>query len=80
MAEEPAKLLTDLPPDVVQHIVVRLTLAHDIARAAPSCHVISVAARNAFKVRPFSGKVMRLGGHNGFPALFCVAHIHATAA
>ena len=30
-------LLTDLPADVVQHIVVRLTLAHDIARTAPTC-------------------------------------------
>ena len=30
------KLLTDLPADVVQHIVVRFTLAHHIARIAPS--------------------------------------------
>ena len=43
------KLLTDLPADMVQHIVVRLTLAHHIARAAPTCHVVSVAARNAIK-------------------------------
>ena len=34
MADEAPKLLTDLPADVVQHIVVRLTLAHHIARAA----------------------------------------------
>ena len=45
-------LLSDLPADVVQHIVVRLTLAHHIGRAAPTCHVVSVAARNAIKVRP----------------------------
>ena len=41
-------LLTDLPAELVQHIVVRLTLAHDIARAAPTCKVVSVAAHNAF--------------------------------
>ena len=49
-------VLTDLPADVLQHIVVRLTLAHHIARAAPTCKVVSVAARNAFTVRPFSGE------------------------
>jgi WD40 repeat protein len=43
--------------------VRRLTLAHDIARAAPSCSVVSVAARNAFKVRPFSGEVVTLAAH-----------------
>ena len=59
-----ARCLTDLPADVVQHILVRLTLAHDIARAAPTCHVlVSVAARNAMKVRPFSGEVVTLAGH-----------------
>ena len=33
------KLLIDLPADVVQHIVVRLTLAHHIARAAPTWRI-----------------------------------------
>ena len=32
--EEPAKKLLDLPQELVEHIVVRLTLAHDIARAS----------------------------------------------
>ena len=64
-------LLTDLPADVVQHIVVRLTLAHDIARAAPTCRAISVAARNAFTVRPFFGGVVTLAGHR--TGLRCVA-------
>ena len=50
----PPLILTDLPADMVQHIVARMTLAHYIARAAPSCHVVSVAARNAIKVRKFS--------------------------
>ena len=57
------KLLTDLPADVVQHIVVRFTLAHHIARIAPTSHVISVAARNAIKVRKFSSEVVTLAGH-----------------
>ena len=52
------KLLTDLPADVVQHIVVRLTLAHHIARIAPTCKVVSVAARNAIRVRQFSSEVV----------------------
>ena len=53
----PPKLLIDLPADVVQHIVIRLTLAHHIARIAPTSRVISVAVRNAIKVRQFSGEV-----------------------
>jgi WD40 repeat protein len=65
------KLLTDLPADVVHYIVVRLTLAHDIALAAPTCHVVSDAARNAFKVRPFSGEVVTLAGHTD--SVGCVA-------
>ena len=68
---EPECILTDLPADVVQHIVVRLTLAHHIARAAPTCKVVSVAARNAMKVRPFSGEVVALAGHTD--AVLCVA-------
>jgi WD40 repeat protein len=57
------KLLTDLPADVVQHIVVRFTLAHHIARAAPTCKVVSVAVRNAIKERKFSSEVVTLAGH-----------------
>ena len=67
----PQKLLTDLPADVVQHILVRLTLAHHIARIAPTCKVVSVAARNAIKVRQFSGEVMTLAGHTDW--VRCVA-------
>ena len=62
-ATMPPKILTDLPADVVQHIVVRLTLAHHIARIAPTCKVVSVAARNAIKVRRFSSEVVTLAGH-----------------
>jgi len=67
----PPLLLTDLPADVVQHIVVRLTLAHHIARAAPTCHVVSVAARNAIKLRQFSSEVVPLHGHTDY--VMCVA-------
>ena len=63
----PSLLLTDLPTDVVQHIVVRLTLAHQIARAAPTCKVVSEAARNAIKVRQFSAEVVTLAGHGPDP-------------
>ena len=58
--EEPAKklLLADLPADVVQHILVRIQLAFHIARAAPTCKVVSVAVRNAIKVRQFSSEVL----------------------
>ena len=40
----PQKVLIDLPADVVQHILVRIQLAHHIGRAAPTCKVVSVAA------------------------------------
>jgi len=63
MSNLPPGFFNGLPADVVQHIVVRFTLAHHIGRAAPSCKVISVAARNAMKVRPFSSEVVSLGGH-----------------
>ena len=52
--------LLDLPAELLQHIAVRLTLAHDIARTAPTCRAISVAVKNAFLVRPFSGEVVKL--------------------
>ena len=56
-------LILDLPPEVVQYIVLQIQLAHHIARAAPTCKVVSVAVRNAFKVRPFSSEVVTLAGH-----------------
>ena len=56
----PEKVLTDLPADVVGHIVARLALAFHVARAAPTCKVVSVAARNAIKVRGFSSEVVTL--------------------
>ena len=55
--------LTALPEDVLQHIVLRIQLAHHIARAAPTCKVVSVAVRNAIKARKFSTEVVTLAGH-----------------
>ena len=52
-------MLIDLPADVVQHIVARLTLAHHIARIAPTSRVISVAVRNAIKMRQFSRETLK---------------------
>ena len=66
----PQKLLTDLPADVVQHILVRMTLAHHIARTAPTCKVVSVAVRNVIKALQFSGEIVTLasGGVAGVAA------------
>ena len=58
------KLLIDLPADMVQHILLRIQLAHHIARAAPTCKVVSVAVRNAIKARQFSSEVVTLAGHS----------------
>ena len=66
-----ARELPELPADVWQHIVVRLTLAHHIARIAPTCKVVSVAARNAIRVRQFSSEVVTLAGHTD--SVRCVA-------
>ena len=67
----PQKLLTDLPADAVQHILVRMTLAHQIARTAPTCKVVSAAVRNAIRVRKFSSEVVTLAGHT--EEVICVA-------
>ena len=60
-----AQVLPELPEEVWQHIVARFTLAHHIGRAAPTCKAVSVAARNAIRVRGFSGEVVTLDGHTG---------------
>ena len=69
----PEKLLTDLPADVVGHIVARLALAFHVARAAPTCKVVSVAARNAIRGRGFSSEVVTLAGHTEW--VNCVAAV-----
>ena len=59
----PQKLLTDLPADAVQHILARIELAYHIARAAPTCKVVSVAVRNAIKARQFSAEVVTIAAN-----------------
>ena len=55
--------LLDLPRELLQKIMFSVPVAHDIALAAPTSRAISDAARNAFKVRPFTGDVVTLAGH-----------------
>ncbi len=71
---EPAKLLTDLPTDALGLVLCELTLAHEIAAVAPTSRLISVAVRNAFKVRPFSDEIVTLAGH-GSVWRTCVAAV-----
>jgi WD40 repeat protein len=66
-----ARQLPELPAEVWQHIASYFRLAYHIGRAAPTCKVVSVAARNAIKVRRFSGEVVTLAGHTS--AVWCVA-------
>ena len=67
-----ARELIDRPADALQHVAGRLTLAHHIARVAPTCKVVSVAARNAIIARAFSPEVVTLAGHAG-SGVACVA-------
>ena len=67
----PQLLLTDVPADALGLVLCKLTLAHEIAAVAPTCKVVSVAVRNALKVRPFSGEIVALAGHTQF--VWCAA-------
>ena len=58
-----ARLLLELPADVLGLVLYQLTLAHDIAAVAPTCHQLCDAAKLARKLRPFSGEVVTLAGH-----------------
>jgi hypothetical protein len=57
--------LIELPADVLGLVLYQLTLAHDIAAVAPTCHALCDAAKLAAKARPFSGEVVTLRGHAG---------------
>ncbi len=57
---EPATLFSDLPAELIEHIVVQIQFVYHIARAAPTSRAISVAARNAINARQFSGEVVTL--------------------
>ena len=59
-----ARLLLELPTDVLGLVLYQLPLAHDIASVAPTCHALDDAAKLAQKARPFSGAIVTLGGRN----------------
>ena len=55
--------LTELPTDALSSVLVRLTLAHEIAAVAPTCRSFNLAVQHASKLRPFSAEVVTLAGH-----------------
>ena len=55
--------LLELPADVLGLVLYQLTLAHDIAAVAPTCHALCDAAKLTRKLRPFSGEVVTIAGH-----------------
>ena len=55
--------LIQLPTDALGLVLYQLTLAHDIAAVAPTCHALCDAAKIAMKLRPFSSEVVMLAGH-----------------
>ena len=64
-ARAAARCLTEvLPADALGLVLYQLTLAHDIAAVAPTCHALCDAAKLAMKLRPFSGEVVTLAGHD----------------
>ena len=71
-ARAAARCLTEvLPTDALGLVLYQLTLAHDIAAVAPTCHALCDAAKLAMKLRPFSSEVVTLGEH---PELvYCIA-------
>jgi hypothetical protein len=50
--------LVELPTDALGLVLYQLTLAHDIAAVAPTCHVLCDAVKIALKLRPFSGEII----------------------
>ena len=71
MEESEERKLLDLPAELLQHILVRVALAHHIGRAAPTCKVVSVVARNALKALQFSSQVVTLAAYDDWVS--CVA-------
>ena len=71
-ARAAARLLIELPADVLGLVLYHLTLAHDIAAVAPTCHALDYAAKLAMKLRPFSREVLTLAVPDE-PEVNCVA-------
>ena len=74
-ARAAARRLIELPTDALGLVLYQLTLAHDIAAVAPTCHALDDAAKIALKLRPFSGEVVTVNGRHGYHdgELNCVA-------
>ena len=66
-----ARQLIELPTDALGLVLYQLTLAHDIAAVAPTCHALCDAVKLAMKLRPFSGEVVTLAGQT--ECVNCVA-------
>ena len=56
--------LLELPADVLGLVLYQLPLAHDIALTGLTCRALCEAAKIALKLRPFSGEVVTLAGHD----------------
>ena len=72
-ARAAARQLVDLPTDALGLVLYQLTLAHDIAAVAPTCHALCDAAKLARKLRPFSPEVVMLNGVGFRSYIFCRA-------
>jgi WD40 repeat protein len=58
-----ARLLLELPADVLSLVLYQLPLAHDIALTGLTCRTLCNAAKLALKLRPYSSEVVTLAGH-----------------
>ena len=58
-----ARLLLELPADVLGLVLYQLPLAHDIALTGLTCRTLCNAAKLALKLRPYSSEVVTLAGH-----------------
>ena len=62
-ARAAARLLLELPTEVLGLVLYQLLLAHDIAAVAPTSRALCDAAKLALKLRPYSGEVVTLDEH-----------------
>ena len=53
--------LTGMPSDALGHVLGKLTLAHEIVATAPTCRLVSVAAKLAIKARRFAATLFLIG-------------------
>ena len=68
--DDGVRSFTDLPTDVLGHVLKYMPIENHIERAGLTCHTLCAAAKLALKVRSFSGKVVTLSVHR---SVECVA-------